>query len=217
MTSKWHLLFFSAAIIALGLDAWTLSTMRWGLPDLVLYALSCLLLILMLYTLAATGLWFRFVARGQTGGRQIQNMRQNAGVNVSNVDIVPTIVGFFGIRNLNAVLLSQFAGDSLLTPVECDRPIFQMNNNAISNYRIFTTFGLVKGDWKYLFIRDGYGVREEYYDLSSDPEEKRNLEAAYPRELETRLREIPAFESGDDLFRRSRWESDGGRKANGWF
>ena len=114
---------------------------------------------------------------------KINFLKENTAKNVSNLDIIPTIIDLLNLKHLPDSVTTNLMGTSLLEPVNNNRPIYMLNNNEVSNYRIFFSLGVLKGDYKYLFIKDGGGSREAYYNLSEDPLEKNNLIGKYPDEI----------------------------------
>ncbi|QIN82359.1 sulfatase-like hydrolase/transferase [Rubrobacter tropicus] len=82
--------------------------------------------------------------------------------NVNELDVLPTVADMLGYR----VEGGDYPGFSLLSPPE-DRRL------VASCYHERTCLASIDGDKKYIY---SYGNRgEEYYDLSEDPEEKKNL------------------------------------------
>jgi glucan phosphoethanolaminetransferase (alkaline phosphatase superfamily) len=126
-------------------------------------------------------------------GEEIINLRQNTTKNVSNLDLVPTIIDILNIKNLPETISENLLGSSLFEPIDHNRSIYLLNNNEVSNYRIFLSVGLLKGDYKYLFIKDGRGSREALYNLAEDPREKNNLINKYPYKIQKIYRELSTF------------------------
>jgi arylsulfatase A-like enzyme len=126
-------------------------------------------------------------------GEEIINLRQNTTKNVSNLDLVPTIIDILNIKNLPETISENLLGSSLFEPIDHNRSIYLLNNNEVSNYRIFLSVGLLKGDYKYLFIKDGRGSREALYNLAEDPGEKNNLINKYPYKIQKIYRELSTF------------------------
>lgn len=126
-------------------------------------------------------------------GKKISCLRENTAKNVSNLDILPTIIDLLNISGLPDSISANLMGSSLLEPLDNTRPIYMLNNNEVSNYRIFVSIGVLKGDYKYLFIRDAGGSREEYYNLAEDPLEKNDLIKKYPERIVEIRRELQRF------------------------
>lgn len=116
-------------------------------------------------------------------GDKIKFLRENTGKNVSNLDIIPTIIDLLNLKHLPDSVTTNLMGTSLLEPIDNNRSIYMLNNNEVSNYRIFFSLGVLKGNYKYLFIKDGGGTREAYFNLAEDPLEKNNLIGKYPEEI----------------------------------
>lgn len=93
---------------------------------------------------------------------------------IQNIDIAPTILEMAGIKKP-----SQMQGQSFL-------PILQAKKTAWRNQAFYeyywefsfpqtpTTFGVRRGNYKFIFYH-GIWDNFEFYDLSTDPEEKNNL------------------------------------------
>lgn len=128
-------------------------------------------------------------------GNKIDFLKENTGKNVSNLDIIPTIIDLLNLKQLPDSLTTNLMGTSLLEPVDYNRPIYMLNNNEVSNYRIFFSLGVLKGDYKYLFIEDGGGPREAYYNLSEDPLEKNNLIDQHPEEIKRIYEDLWRFDA----------------------
>ena len=94
---------------------------------------------------------------------------------VSVVDALPTLLGLIDVAGLDA-LLPQVSGRDLLAGGE-PVPVFSQNTGRLLDepgYR----YSLTTDRWKYFSIREAEGeVREELYDLESDPHELDNLAA----------------------------------------
>ena len=104
---------------------------------------------------------------------RIERMRTNASVNVSNLDIIPTLLDFYGIWDSPAFsqMRTNLPGQSLIGRVDATRPIIACNNNQISRYR--TGLSLVMDDCHYILNLDpGSKRQEEIYWWTNDPGEK---------------------------------------------
>ena len=87
---------------------------------------------------------------------------RRVGENVSELDILPTLADVLGYD----VRGGEYPGFSMLSPPE-DRKLMA------SCYHEQTCLASIEGDQKYIY---SYGNRgEEYYDLSEDPKERKNL------------------------------------------
>lgn len=131
----------------------------------------------------------------QLYGDQIEILRENTSRNITFLDALPTILDFLKYTEIPERVQNHFPGQSLLRPLNPNRTIYMLNNNEVSNYRVFISVGVLKGDYKYLLLNDGTGFREEYYHLPSDPAESDNLFQLFPRQIETihsELEQIPA-------------------------
>lgn len=128
-------------------------------------------------------------------GRRIGNLSGNQQKNISNLDLVPTALALMQFSPLPDTLSRVFMGASLLDSLGSDRPIYFLNNNEISNHRLFRSCGLKIGDMKYLLIKDAEGYREELFDLAADPAERENLLAGKAQlavPFREQLRQFPA-------------------------
>lgn len=137
-------------------------------------------------------------------GERIAHLRDNTGKNVSNLDLVPTVIDLLKLENLPGEVTDNFLGASLLSPLDPQRSIYMLNNNEVSQYRIFLSIGILKGDYKYLFIRDGEGPREELYNLALDPGEKINIIAQNREKVAEIYRELEAFHAPAKILHTSR-------------
>ena len=81
-----------------------------------------------------------------------------------------------------------------------------LNNNEVSNYRIFFSLGVLKGNYKYLFIKDGGGTREEYFNLAEDPLEKNNLIGKYPEEIKKLHEDLWRFDAPRRIFEATKYK-----------
>ncbi|MFH0919613.1 MAG: sulfatase [Fibrobacterota bacterium] len=102
-------------------------------------------------------------------------LRKNLLVNVSNIDILPTLVDFLHLSGSPEVraVLAELPGQSLLTSVPPERAILISNNNEIARYR--EGLSLVRGDLHYMMHLNRLPRREELYNLAHDPDETDNL------------------------------------------
>ncbi len=130
----------------------------------------------------------------QLYGNQIEILRENTFRNITFLDALPTILDFLKYTNLPDKIRNHLPGQSLLRPVNPNRTFYMLNNNEVSNYRVFISIGVLKGDYKYLLLNDGTGFREEYYHLPTDPAESENLFQLFPQQIEmihSELQQIP--------------------------
>ena len=104
--------------------------------------------------------------------------------NASQVDILPTVVEMLGYE----VEAGEYPGYSLLRPLPEDRTVM---SNCITNRKCMAS---VKGDEKYIYH---FGDRpDEFFDLSQDPFEQRNLaDERGKEELDARREELFAWRS----------------------
>ena len=102
---------------------------------------------------------------------------------VSELDVLPTLADVLGYK----VKGGDYPGYSMLSPPE-DRTL------VASCYHERTCLASIDGDQKYIY---SYGNRgEEYFDLSADPKERRNLiEAQNEKEIEALRDDLLAWEA----------------------
>lgn len=136
-------------------------------------------------------------------GPAIRQLQENTSRRISNIDLVPTVIDLLKLEDLPEEIHANFLGASLLQPLEAERPIFMLNNNEISNYKIFTSVGVVMGDYKYILVKDGPRFREELFNLSNDPGERRNLIDDHPERIARIYEELSQYQSAFSILRQS--------------
>ena len=136
-------------------------------------------------------------------GEAIRQLRENTTRNISNIDLVPTAIDLLKLEALPETIRANFLGASLLRPLAAERPIFMLNNNEISNYKIFTSVGVVLGDYKYILLKDGPRFREALFNLANDPGEQHNLIADYPDKIAQIYDELSQYQSAYSILRQS--------------
>jgi len=103
----------------------------------------------------------------------LKKAKQIIKTRITNVDILPTILDLVHIPYTK----NQFDGESMLNN-NSDATIDGNDYVYFSNYNL-TKFAVMKGQYKYIASQPSAcilnGVRDELYDIVSDPEEKRNL------------------------------------------
>ncbi|XP_043920066.1 arylsulfatase K [Protopterus annectens] len=111
------------------------------------------------------------------GGQQISSL-------VSLVDVYPTLLDISGIplsKNLSGFsllpLLSQRSQEETTPEKEHPDWIFSEFHGSDVNA---STYMLRIGKWKYITYGDGYSMPAQLFDLSSDPDELKNMAAAFP-------------------------------------
>lgn len=104
----------------------------------------------------------------------LEELRHNLQKNISNADLIPTILDFMEISQRPDLepILPYLTGKSLLSAIESDRTILITNTNQI--VRSNTGLSLIRGDWHYIMRINAVPVAEELYHLPSDPWEKNN-------------------------------------------
>jgi lipoteichoic acid synthase len=101
---------------------------------------------------------------------------------VNELDILPTVADMLGYD----ITGGTYPGSSMLAPPD-DRVLMA------SCYHENTCLASIRGDEKYIYH---YGQRdEEFFDLSEDPHERRNLASGHQEEIEGRRSDLLAWES----------------------
>lgn len=96
--------------------------------------------------------------------------RANEIQNVSNLDIVPTIVDLLGLAGSNAGLMARLRGQSLVRPVDPKRALVGLSTNDVRTWEQ-EGMGLVWGPYRFV-CSNVEGPR--FFDLVSDPAEQRD-------------------------------------------
>lgn len=136
-------------------------------------------------------------------GEAIRQLRDNTPHNISNIDLVPTVIDLLKLEELPETARANFLGASLLRPLPAERPIFMLNNNEISNYKIFTSVGVLLGDFKYILVKDGPRFREELFNLGNDPGERHNLIDDHPEKIARIYEELSQYQAAFSILRQS--------------
>jgi glucan phosphoethanolaminetransferase (alkaline phosphatase superfamily) len=112
----------------------------------------------------------------------IESLKENRSVNVSNLDIMPTLLDVFQISQRDPVkgLKYRMLGTSLFSPIDPKRKIILSNTNEVSRYKIGVS--LVWEDMHYMLRVNQIPVREELYNFIEDKWETRDLWAGLTSE-----------------------------------
>lgn len=104
-----------------------------------------------------------------------ERLRTALSRNVSNLDIVPTVLTLFGMHQSPEIqrLAASLPGQSLFEPVAPNRPILITNSNE--TMRTDVGMSLIRGDFQYILKLSTRPVTEELYNFADDPAETRNL------------------------------------------
>jgi glucan phosphoethanolaminetransferase (alkaline phosphatase superfamily) len=106
----------------------------------------------------------------------------NRSLNVSNLDIVPTLLDFFDLSDLPGIseICKNHLGGSHLTRLDPDRIVIACNNSEIN--RLPTGLSVITGHQHYILnITDEHPDKEELYDWRDDTAELTNrMSAADP-------------------------------------
>jgi glucan phosphoethanolaminetransferase (alkaline phosphatase superfamily) len=90
--------------------------------------------------------------------------------NVSNLDILPTVVDLLGLTGSNAGLVDQFKGESLVRPVNARRLLVGLSTNDVRTWEQ-EGLGLAWGPYRFVCSNvDG----PRFFDLVTDPAEQRD-------------------------------------------
>ncbi|MCB0267375.1 MAG: sulfatase-like hydrolase/transferase [Calditrichaeota bacterium] len=128
-------------------------------------------------------------------GEKIETLRTNTKLNISNVDLVPTVIDLLKVPKIPEVIRNNFLGNSLLNPFDPNRYIFMLNNNEVSNYKIFLSLGVISGDYKYMLIKKGSAFREVTFNIRLDQDEINNLTNVHHKLVDDIQAEIRKYDS----------------------
>jgi glucan phosphoethanolaminetransferase (alkaline phosphatase superfamily) len=117
-------------------------------------------------------------------------LRTNRTRNISNLDLVPTFLSLTKQDDIDPTYTQHYLGHSLLDTVAVDRPILMLNNNEVSNFRMFISIGLLHGEKKYIMIKQNSGYYEYLFDFMQDPAEQNNLITTDVAEVEFAYRQL---------------------------
>jgi glucan phosphoethanolaminetransferase (alkaline phosphatase superfamily) len=135
--------------------------------------------------------------------RMYERAANNVQRNVSNTDIVPTmldIVGLWG-RDDIAVYQDRLLGRPLTADLEEERCIMFQNKNSVSTENMFTGLGIRCGKYKYLLHSRHGKLAEEVYDLIADPNEEANLVNAISTDfLEGFRKQVRSHKNSRELY-----------------
>lgn len=112
---------------------------------------------------------------------QMQALQTNRHRNVSNLDIVPTLVDLLGYTETpdTRSLRDRLSGHSLLEPVPPDRTIIALNNNAIRHWE-HQGFGVFWKDWRFIYSSvEG----AKLFNLAEDPEQTTDVWGRAPEDV----------------------------------
>jgi glucan phosphoethanolaminetransferase (alkaline phosphatase superfamily) len=98
-------------------------------------------------------------------------LKANEIQNVSNLDILPTIVDLLGLANTNPALVAQFKGQSMVRPIDPDRVLVGLSTNDVRTWEQ-EGLGLAWGPYRFV-CNNVDGPR--FFDLTMDPLEQHNL------------------------------------------
>ena len=102
------------------------------------------------------------------------NLKNNENINISNIDIVPTVLDIIGLKNAsqwNKKISTLLDGNSLLTKIPSERTI---KVSSINDFRQWNkeSFTLIKGSKRLTFSSS---IGAEIYHIDEDPEQKKPL------------------------------------------
>jgi len=100
----------------------------------------------------------------------VDALETNRRRNVSNLDVVPTVVDLLDYETVDAAdpLREQLSGHTLLEQVPANRTIIALNNNAVRHWE-HEGFGIFWNDWRFVFT-DVEGPR--LFDIAEDPRQQ---------------------------------------------
>lgn len=128
-------------------------------------------------------------------GEKIETLRTNTKHNISNIDLVPTVIDLLKVPKVPEEIRKHFLGNSLLKPFDPNRYIFMLNNNEVSNYKIFLSLGVITGDYKYMLIKKGSAFREVTFNIRLDELESNNLTNVHHKLVDDIQSEIRKYDS----------------------
>lgn len=114
----------------------------------------------------------------------------NRNVMVSNLDVLPTVLDFYGLLEKPFVgkYAKYFQGDSLLGKVPPGRVIYVLTQTDISNIAGHPGLAVLEGKKKYMVRSVGNDGVECYFDLEKDPGEENDLWDTLSIDQKRRLR-----------------------------
>jgi len=117
-------------------------------------------------------------------------LAHNRDVMVSNLDVLPTVLDFYGLLEKPSVrkYAKYFGGQSLLRKVKPGRIIYVLTQTDISNITGHPGLAILEGKKKYMVSSADNRGLEHYFDLEKDPQERRDLWNSLTSEQKTRLR-----------------------------
>ncbi|TGN11942.1 sulfatase-like hydrolase/transferase [Leptospira ilyithenensis] len=129
---------------------------------------------------------FFYIPKSLRSQTRDQILKINQDRNVENIDIIPTIIDFLGIRERKdiAPYQAKLEGRSLLTKIPTDRKIFIANNNETSLYRVGLSF--IYKNLHYMLRLNKTSPTEELFEYTNDGNETENL---WPKLSEAKRKE----------------------------
>jgi len=105
------------------------------------------------------------------------NALSNKNMNISNTDIIPTIMDIMGLWDLSEYksVREKLLGSPITQQMDSNRVIRCQNYNDVSTSSMFVGVGLKYRQYKYLLNSRHRKFVEEIYDLKNDPYEKKNI------------------------------------------
>lgn len=118
---------------------------------------------------------FIYVPKRLTRRFNMKQIKRNQSINVSTIDIIPTILEILQIKNKKDIksLRMKMMGSSLFDKIPLDRELYILNGNDVSNYKI--GLSMVKRNLHYLLHVHTLPYSQEVYNIYEDKEEKNNL------------------------------------------
>ena len=99
------------------------------------------------------------------------NIKDNERINISNIDIAPTIAQLLHLDKSNPTIYKKLIGKSLLNPISKDRPIIALNTNDVRHWN-HEGFGIFINNFHLIFT-DTKGIKA--FDILKDPLQANNI------------------------------------------
>ncbi|HMU83350.1 MAG: sulfatase-like hydrolase/transferase [Leptospirales bacterium] len=118
-------------------------------------------------------LWI-YVPKALQNKLDMQQLKKTAALNVSNVDLIPTIIGLYGMDSSSQIssLKKRFLGSDLFKAVKPDRTILITTSNEMMRTDVGAS--IIQNNQQYL-LKLARPAHEELYSFDIDPEENHSM------------------------------------------